>query len=186
MPAVFPVAGMVIATLVVLKRLGAFPTGSQAASAVPPHIRQQQQQQQGGPEAMNGIKYQHPQQQQVELSIQASGANGNTAAPAAGAADCGAFSIPVPSWFTTALKSKRTSSSSGMLTPTGAAGSVDAKLKAGLYGVVRSLLRVLEKGVIGKAILDTVLDACSAMQVCVSVLTAHALLPDISQQKTRT
>ena len=42
---------------------------------------------------------------------------------------------------------------------------MDAKLKAGLYGVVRSLLRVLEKGVIGKLILDTVLDACSAMQV---------------------
>lgn len=34
-----------------------------------------------------------------------------------------------------------------------------------MYGVVRSLLRVLEKGVLGKAILDTVLDACSAMQV---------------------
>ena len=32
-------------------------------------------------------------------------------------------------------------------------------------GVVRSLLQVSEKGVIGKLILDTVLDACSAMQV---------------------
>jgi hypothetical protein len=117
---------------------------------------------------MNGVEYQqHPeqqqqQQQQVELSIHASGANGTSPTTAAAAE---AVSIPVPSWFTTSLRSKRTSSSSGLLTPPGAAGSVDAKLKAGLYGVVRSLLRVLEKGVIGKAILDTVLDACSAMQV---------------------
>lgn len=79
-------------------------------------------------------------------------------------------SIPVPVWFTSALKNTRISSSSGAITPTAAAGSVDAKLKAGLYGVVRSLLRVLEKGVIGKAILDTVLDACSAMQVGVWVV----------------
>lgn len=76
-------------------------------------------------------------------------------------------SIPVPEWFSSALKSTRTSSSSGIVTPTAAltGTSSDAKLKAGLYGVVRSLLRVLEKGVIGKHILDTVLDACSAMQV---------------------
>jgi hypothetical protein len=117
---------------------------------------------------MNGVEHrQHHQQQQqqrVELSIQATGAKGTAAAPAA-AVDAGAYSIPIPTWFTAALKTKRTSSSSGLQTPTSAAGSVDAKLKAGLYGVVRSLLRVLEKGVVGKAILDTVLDACSAMQV---------------------
>lgn len=167
-----PAAGMVIATLVVLKRLGAFPTGSQA---VPPHVRHQQrlqqqaQQQAQRAQPMNGVEYQHPEQQPVELSIHASGAANGTsptvAAAAGGGVGAGAVSIPVPAWFTTSLKSKRTSSSSGLQTPTGAAGSVDAKLKAGLYGVVRSLLRVLEKGVIGKAILDTVLDACAAMQV---------------------
>lgn len=146
---------MVIATLVVLKRLGAFPTGSQAASAVPPHIQAKQQQQKQGPEPMNGVVYEQPQQQEHAAM------NGNGQA----AAEAAPVNIQVPAWFTTSLKSKRTSSSGGAQTPTAAAGSVEVKLKAGLYGVVRSLLRVLEKGVIGKAILDTVLDACSAMQV---------------------
>ncbi len=36
--------------------------------------------------------------------------------------------------------------------------------KAGHWGVVRSLLRVLELGQLGKAILDAVIDAASAMQ----------------------
>jgi hypothetical protein len=160
---------MVNATRVVLKRLGAFPTGSQAASAVPPHIRNQQrlqQQQHGGAEPMSGVEHQHPQQQELSVRAQGSDAaalNGRWDAAAAAAGDV--VSIPVPEWFTIGLKAKRTSSSSGLLTPTNASGSVDAKLKAGLYGVVRSLLRVLEKGVVGKAIVDTVLDACSAMQV---------------------
>lgn len=175
---------MVIATLVVLKRLGAFPTGSQAASAVPPHIRHQQrlqQQQRNGAEPMSGVEHQHLQQQQ--LSIRAQGAdaaalNGRAQAAATAAEDV--VSIPVPDWFTIGLKNKRTSSSSGLLTPTVAAGSVDAKLKAGLYGVVRSLLRVLEKGVVGKAIVDTVLDACSAMQVCVQGLFGY-LVAHVSQ-----
>ncbi|KAI8474087.1 MAG: inositol hexakisphosphate-domain-containing protein [Monoraphidium minutum] len=38
------------------------------------------------------------------------------------------------------------------------------RLRAGLWGVVRSLLRVLESGNAGKAVLDAVVDAASAMQ----------------------
>eukprot|EP00198_Chlamydomonas_reinhardtii_P010887 XP_001700224.1 predicted protein [Chlamydomonas reinhardtii] len=38
------------------------------------------------------------------------------------------------------------------------------KLKWGMYDVVRSLLRVLENGVQGKAVLDAVIDHCSQMQ----------------------
>ena len=38
------------------------------------------------------------------------------------------------------------------------------KLKMGMYGVVRSLLRALEKGPESKTVLDTVVDAASAMQ----------------------
>jgi hypothetical protein len=125
---------------------------------------------------MSGVEHQHLQQQ--ELRVRAQGADaaalsgrGQAAATASG----DVVSIPVPDWFTIGLKNKRTSSSSGLLTPTVAAGSVDAKLKAGLYGVVRSLLRVLEKGVVGKAIVDTVLDACSAMQVGVCAGAVRAV-----------
>lgn len=100
--------------------------------------------------------------------------NGNGQA----AAEAAPVNIQVPAWFSTSLKSKRISSSGGSQTPTAAAGSVEVKLKAGLYGVVRSLLRVLEKGVIGKAILDTVLDACSAMQVR-GVRRAYLLCPAV-------
>lgn len=60
-----------------------------------------------------------------------------------------------PKWF---------SSSRAALTGTAPAALVKDKLKDGMYGVVRSLLRVLERGIMGKAILDTTLDACSAMQ----------------------
>ena len=38
--------------------------------------------------------------------------------------------------------------------------SLEAELKSGKYGVVRSLLRVLEGGTASKALLDTVIDAC--------------------------
>ena len=38
--------------------------------------------------------------------------------------------------------------------------SLEAELKAGKYGVVRSMLRVLEGGTASKALLDTVIDAC--------------------------
>ena len=38
--------------------------------------------------------------------------------------------------------------------------SLEAELKGGKYGVVRSLLRVLEGGTASKALLDTVIDAC--------------------------
>ncbi len=38
--------------------------------------------------------------------------------------------------------------------------TLDEELKSGKYGVVRSLLRVLEGGTASKALLDTVIDAC--------------------------
>jgi hypothetical protein len=38
------------------------------------------------------------------------------------------------------------------------------KLKMGMYGVIRSLMRALEKGPESKTVLDTVVDAASAMQ----------------------
>ena len=40
------------------------------------------------------------------------------------------------------------------------AASADVELKAGKFGVVRSLLRALAEGPKAKAILDTVIDAC--------------------------
>jgi hypothetical protein len=132
--------GMVIATLVTLRRLGAFSAG------------QQQWQQ---------------QQQQV-----ANGNNVYSQVTGSGAVFGSQLQQTVPAWFATS-KAARSSGGGGM----GSAGSLgsptavstprgtDQKLKAGLYGVVRSLLRVLERGVVGKAILDTCLDACSAMQV---------------------
>ena len=40
----------------------------------------------------------------------------------------------------------------------------EEELKAGKYGTIRSLLRVLEHGKKGKRVLDVTLDACSAMQ----------------------
>jgi hypothetical protein len=138
--------GMVIATLVTLRRLGAFHTAAPLAGQL-----QQQQ---------------WPQQQV---------ANGHGAYPLA-AANGGTYGSQmqqsVPAWFATS-KAARGSGAGGI----GSAGSLssptavstprgtDQKLKAGMYGVVRSLLRVLERGVAGKAILDTCLDACNAMQV---------------------
>ena len=38
--------------------------------------------------------------------------------------------------------------------------SADCELKAGKFGVVRSLLRALARGPEAKALLDTVIDAC--------------------------
>jgi len=63
----------------------------------------------------------------------------------------------VPEWFV---------KSDSALVAAGAAQPVIPrdKLKAGMYGVVRSLLRVLERGLLGKAILDTVIDANQQMQ----------------------
>lgn len=60
-----------------------------------------------------------------------------------------------PTWFAAATvhHGRRLSTDSG----------VDP-LKAGMFGVVRSLLRALEHGTAGKALLDCVIDACSAMQ----------------------
>lgn len=38
--------------------------------------------------------------------------------------------------------------------------TLEGELKSGKYGVVRSLLRVLEGGTASKALLDSVIDAC--------------------------
>lgn len=40
----------------------------------------------------------------------------------------------------------------------------ETELKAGKFGVIRSLLRALDGGAAAKAALDTVIDACSGMQ----------------------
>jgi hypothetical protein len=44
--------------------------------------------------------------------------------------------------------------------PTGQPPNPDTELKAGNFGAVRSLLRVLAVGVESKALLDEVIDAC--------------------------
>jgi hypothetical protein len=48
----------------------------------------------------------------------------------------------------------------------------EAELKAGKFGVIRSLLRALDGGTAAKAVLDAVIDACAAMQVgcCMGML----------------
>lgn len=53
------------------------------------------------------------------------------------------------------------------LHPQGGALSIleETELKAGKFGVIRSLLRALDGGSAAKAALDAVVDACSAMQV---------------------
>lgn len=59
----------------------------------------------------------------------------------------------LPAWF------KPPNGSSGVAPP----GDKDM-LKAGYYGVIRSLLRVLDRGAESKAVLDLTIDAASAMQ----------------------
>lgn len=81
---------------------------------------------------------------------------------AAADAPASAVQLAVPDWF--ALHTASRSSGAGSIVASQPL-SHDAKLKQGMYGVVRSLLRVLERGTVGKAIVDTVVDACSAMQV---------------------
>ncbi|GAB4814185.1 hypothetical protein N2152v2_001231 [Parachlorella kessleri] len=68
--------------------------------------------------------------------------------------------VPVeglPAWFYSA---------EGVTSPRKAGLSVleETELKAGKFAVIRSLLRVLEGGYTAKAVLDKVVDACSAMQ----------------------
>lgn len=59
-------------------------------------------------------------------------------------------------------------------------------LKLGMYNVVRSLLRILERGVEGKAILDNVIDACGAMQnLREAILTYRDRMFDESQERKR-
>ncbi len=75
--------------------------------------------------------------------------DGGAAAPALPPTPVETGLPPVPAWFSLAAE--------------GAPAPAD-RLRAGLFGVVRSLLRVLESGNLGKAVLDEVVDAASAMQ----------------------
>lgn len=59
----------------------------------------------------------------------------------------------LPSWFTS-----RQEPSSPWRTTSDT--SLEDELKNGKFGVVRSLLRVLEGGTASKAVVDTVIDAC--------------------------
>lgn len=59
----------------------------------------------------------------------------------------------VPAWFLQSSSGRRTSDD-----------SYHNPLKAGMFGVIRSLLRALEHGPGSKHVLDTTIDACSAMQ----------------------
>eukprot|EP00197_Chlamydomonas_leiostraca_P007983 CAMPEP_0202863826 /NCGR_PEP_ID=MMETSP1391-20130828/4304_1 /ASSEMBLY_ACC=CAM_ASM_000867 /TAXON_ID=1034604 /ORGANISM="Chlamydomonas leiostraca, Strain SAG 11-49" /LENGTH=1425 /DNA_ID=CAMNT_0049543499 /DNA_START=116 /DNA_END=4393 /DNA_ORIENTATION=- len=59
----------------------------------------------------------------------------------------------VPEWFRAATSNKQLPSTEG-----------ESPLKAGNYGVIRSLLRALDKGPEAKQVLDVVIDSCSAMQ----------------------
>jgi hypothetical protein len=63
----------------------------------------------------------------------------------------------VPEWF---VKSDAALAAAGAAQPVVPCD----KLKGGMYGVVRSLLRVLERGLLGKAILDIAIDANQQMQ----------------------
>ncbi|KAG2430310.1 hypothetical protein HYH02_013787 [Chlamydomonas schloesseri] len=76
---------------------------------------------------------------------------GNGGGPGAAAAAAAAPEVPV--WFPLSMQA----------TPPVGEQTKD-KLKWGMYDVVRSLLRVLENGVQGKAVLDAVIDHCSQMQ----------------------
>eukprot|EP00879_Flechtneria_rotunda_P018628 GHRR01019549.1.p1 GENE.GHRR01019549.1~~GHRR01019549.1.p1 ORF type:complete len:942 (+),score=356.76 GHRR01019549.1:158-2983(+) len=78
----------------------------------------------------------------------------------------------VPAWF---VRSKAFcgSSSGSLASPNTSSLNGDQKLKNGMYGVVRSLLRVLERGGYGKVILDAVIDACSAMQNLREAITTY-------------
>lgn len=75
-------------------------------------------------------------------------------APAAASGDAATVASlpPVPGWFSAAADAYAAAAPGG------------DRLRAGLWGVVRSLLRVLESGNLGKAVLDAVVDAASAMQ----------------------
>lgn len=156
--------GMVIATLVTLRRLGAFPGLSHPAAETQQEQREhavtaaitvirEQQQQNGGAVtvAANGS---------VFLQVAGQQPNG-TAAPAT------STQLTVPAWFMKVRARHSNSGGGGPGSPTTPRTPLtgEAKLKTGMYGVIRSLLRVLERGVTGKIILDAVIDACSAMQV---------------------
>ncbi len=60
---------------------------------------------------------------------------------------------PLPSWFSAEQKAAEAKQHA---TPA----AVETELKAGNFGVVRSLLRALPQGMEAKALLDRVIDAC--------------------------
>lgn len=144
--------GMVIATLLTLRRLGAFPVAQPPPTVSPPTAAIPSRTQQNGSAAVTAANGSGCLQQ-----------DGRSASKAA------AQLTAIPAWFTKSRAARRSGSGGGAVpgSPTTPRGPVtgEAKLKGGMYGVIRSLLRVLERGVTGKAILDAVIDACSAMQV---------------------
>ena len=68
---------------------------------------------------------------------------------------CVVFAEGLPSWF---VATSPPAGSSPMRTTSDV--TLEGELKSGKYGVVRSLLRVLEGGTASKALLDSVIDAC--------------------------
>lgn len=68
---------------------------------------------------------------------------------------CVVLAEGLPSWF---VSTSPPAGSSPMRTTSDV--TLEGELKSGKYGVVRSLLRVLEGGTASKALLDSVIDAC--------------------------
>ena len=68
---------------------------------------------------------------------------------------CVVIAEGLPSWF---VGTSPPAGSSPMRTTSDV--TLEGELKSGKYGVVRSLLRVLEGGTASKALLDSVIDAC--------------------------
>ncbi len=68
---------------------------------------------------------------------------------------CVVIAEGLPSWF---VATSPPAGSSPMRTISDV--TLEGELKSGKYGVVRSLLRVLEGGTASKALLDSVIDAC--------------------------
>lgn len=60
----------------------------------------------------------------------------------------------------------------------------ETELKAGKFGVIRSLLRALDGGAVAKAVLDAAIDACAAMQVgCVVGLVGLVCAVGVGREK---
>jgi Inositol hexakisphosphate len=163
--------GTVIATLLCLRRRGAFPAHgggvSAAAAAAAAAASTGPGSTVNGTPAGDGLHHHNH-------CISSTATADAVAACGGGVGDAGSSDgSVVPAWFlkSGALRggSGGGGGSAGGLGSPGSLGSPlrnpEAKRRAGMYGVVRSLLRVLERGVEGKAILDAAIDACGAMQV---------------------